>query len=576
MSSVAEATATILLVDDEPTNRSIYGKILRDAGYQVTSVASIAETMNSVREEKPDLLLLDVILNNESGLDALGQIRSDPELQDLYVVMITSKLTTAEEQATGLDSGADGYLVRPIEKRELLARVRVFLRHKRTVDSLRKSERRFRKIIDRSPDGILIIDDEGRIRFANPAAEAMFRLDVDELLNQTFGYPMVAGEHTEIEIVSRERRAAVAEMRTIDIEWDEVDSLLTTVRDITARKELEVSLRASEERYRSLFEQAGDGILIYDQEGRIVDVNSALCELLCYSKEELKESTLCRILPPACDAAFLSAEEKEIPGFETQLIAKDGTPRQCEVSIKEVYVREDRRIMQTIIRDISDRLAARANLEKELQEKRTLLRELYHRTKNNMQVISSMLSIKGRKMRGTEAESELEDINSRILAMSLVHRRLYESQNLSRINIREYLVELAGLLRRSYSRRDKEITIDAVAEDHMVSIDVAVPLGQVVTDLLSNSLKHAFGEKSHGKITIELQEGTPGRLLLTYYDDGVGLPPGFGFESHGNLGLETVRLMVEDQLNGTIEILPTRGAGFRIELPKSDFEELHY
>ncbi|MFP4408895.1 MAG: PleD family two-component system response regulator, partial [Spirochaetaceae bacterium] len=144
MSSVAEATATILLVDDEPTNRSIYGKILRDAGYQVTSVASIAETMNSVREEKPDLLLLDVILNNESGLDALGQIRSDPELQDLYVVMITSKLTTAEEQATGLDSGADGYLVRPIEKRELLARVRVFLRHKRTVDSLRKSERRFR------------------------------------------------------------------------------------------------------------------------------------------------------------------------------------------------------------------------------------------------------------------------------------------------------------------------------------------------------------------------------------------------------------------------------------------------
>ncbi|MFP4409121.1 MAG: histidine kinase dimerization/phosphoacceptor domain -containing protein, partial [Spirochaetaceae bacterium] len=309
---------------------------------------------------------------------------------------------------------------------------------------------------------------------------------------------------------------------------------------------------------------------------RIVDVNGALCELLCYSKEELKESTLCRILPPACDAAFLSAEEKEIPGFETQLIAKDGTPRQCEVSIKEVYVREDRRIMQTIIRDISDRLAARANLEKELQEKRTLLRELYHRTKNNMQVISSMLSIKGRKMRGTEAESELEDINSRILAMSLVHRRLYESQNLSRINIREYLVELAGLLRRSYSRRDKEITIDAVAEDHMVSIDVAVPLGQVVTELLSNSLKHAFGKRSHGKITIELQEGTPGRLLLTYYDDGVGLPPGFGFESHGNLGLETVRLMVEDQLNGTIEILPTRGAGFRIELPKSDFEELHY
>lgn len=574
MSSVTEATATILLVDDEPNNRSIYGKIFRDAGYEVTSVGSVAETMNAVRENEPDLVLLDVILSNESGVDALRQIRSDPDLQDLYVVMITSKLTTAEDQATGLDQGADGYLVRPIEKRELLARVRVFLRHKRTLDSLRKSERRFRKIIDRSPDGILIIDDKGEIRFANPAAEAMFRVGVDELLNQTFGYPLIAGEHTEIELVRRDRHAAVAEMRTIDIEWDEVESLLTTVRDITDRKELEVSLRASEEQFRSLFEQAGDGILIHDQGERIVDVNSALCELFGYSKDELKESALNRILPPECDGTLLCADESEITGFETELIARDGTPRQCEVSTREVYVSRDRRLFQTIIRDVSDRIAARVNLEKELQEKRTLLRELYHRTKNNMQVISSMLSIKGRKMKGTEAESELEDINSRILAMSLVHRQLYETQNLSRINIREYLVELAGLLHRSYSQREKEITIDAASQDHMVSIDVAVPLGQVVTELLSNSLKHAFAGKTHGKITIELREGPDRRLVLAYYDDGVGLPAGFGIESNGNLGLETVKLMVEDQLGGTIEILPTSGAGFRIELPETDFEEL--
>jgi two-component sensor histidine kinase len=222
---------------------------------------------------------------------------------------------------------------------------------------------------------------------------------------------------------------------------------------------------------------------------------------------------------------------------------------------------------------VTDRIAARVTLEKELQEKRTLLRELYHRTKNNMQVISSMLSIKSRRMKSSEVKAELDDINSRILAMSLVHRQLYESQNLSWINIREYLVELAGLLSRSYAQQEKEIRIDAFSQDFMVSIDLAVPLGQILSELLSNSFKHAFAEKSHGRITVELQELPERRLLLTYYDDGVGLPPKFGFRSHGNLGLETVRLMVEDQLDGTIDILPTSGAGFRIEFPARGVEE---
>lgn len=199
-----ETKDKILLVDDEPFNLEIYTELFSESGYETLAASNSEETFEILEKNQPDLVLLDIVLHNESGLDILKRIKEDSKYQFMYVVMITGALTSSEHQAAGLENGADGYIARPIDNRELIARIEAFLRHKRTMDSLRKSEARFRTIIDKNPDAILIVDKKGDISFANPSAEDLFKLTIDDLMSRIFGYPIVKGEHTEINIVRQE------------------------------------------------------------------------------------------------------------------------------------------------------------------------------------------------------------------------------------------------------------------------------------------------------------------------------------------------------------------------------------
>lgn len=232
----------ILLVDDEEVNIKTYSKVFTDAGYEVEVAFNKLETLEQLEYFNPDIILLDMMLANETGLDVLHEIKERESYNYIYVVLISGKKISPDDMAEGLDLGADGYLSRPIEKRELLARIDAFMRHKKTLDSLVKSEAQLRKIINRNPDAILVVNDTGEIKFANPAAEDLFRLTIDDLLNRTFGYPVVVDEHTEITIIRHKKDHSIAEMRTIDIGWDDKDSFLTSIRDITERKLKEIEI----------------------------------------------------------------------------------------------------------------------------------------------------------------------------------------------------------------------------------------------------------------------------------------------------------------------------------------------
>ncbi|MBN1924885.1 MAG: response regulator [Prolixibacteraceae bacterium] len=228
----------ILYVDDEADNLTIFSKMLLNDGYHVDTATNSKETDALLEKGCYDILLLDIGLKNESGLDILKKVKSDPEFKLMMVVMITGLFRDSDQLSNGLESGADGYLTRPIKKREFLARINAFMRHRQTIIALEKSETRFKKIIDRNPDAILIVENNGHIKFANPAAEKMFQLSIDYLLNQSFGYPLISGEHTEINIVRKTTDKLVGEMRTIDIDWDDTDAFLTSIRDITELKKL--------------------------------------------------------------------------------------------------------------------------------------------------------------------------------------------------------------------------------------------------------------------------------------------------------------------------------------------------
>lgn len=233
----------ILIVDDEIFNREIYSELFTEEGYGVSVASNSTETFEAIDKKQPDIVLLDIVLHNESGLDILSKLKTHEEYKYIYVVLITGALTSSEHTALGLEKGADGYLTRPIDNREILARMEAYLRHKRTMDDLRKSEAQLKKIIDKNPDAILIVDKEGKISFANNSAEEMFKVTLDDLFSRVFGYPVVKGEHTEINIVRQDSQDRIGEMRTIDIEWEDKQTFLTSIRDITHLKKVEQDLK---------------------------------------------------------------------------------------------------------------------------------------------------------------------------------------------------------------------------------------------------------------------------------------------------------------------------------------------
>jgi two-component sensor histidine kinase len=206
-----------------------------------------------------------------------------------------------------------------------------------------------------------------------------------------------------------------------------------------------------------------------------------------------------------------------------------------------------------------------------LNEKETLIAELYHRTKNNMQIISSILSLHSSSITDESSRSVFKEIEDKIRSMSLVHQKLYQSKNLSSIGMAEYIDDLTGLLLKSYKVSPDRITIATELEDVSFSIDSAIPCGLVINEIITNTLKYAFPGDRRGKITISLRGTGEDSVELCIADDGVGFAPGFDPELNGKMGMKTIFTIVRHQLQGEIRVLPGPGAAFRIR-----FKHGHY
>lgn len=201
-----------------------------------------------------------------------------------------------------------------------------------------------------------------------------------------------------------------------------------------------------------------------------------------------------------------------------------------------------------------DLQAARDHLASALQERETLLRELYHRTKNNMQVITAILELQASRISDPALARILEETRNRIFAMALVHQKLYQAGDLSRINLGDYIQELLPLLVASYPELKERIRVESRLAAVNVSLEIAVPCGLVLNELVSNVCKHAFPQERQGTLTVELCQSPQGQVELTVSDDGQGLPAGFDPRRDGNMGLQTVLAIGQRQLLGQVEL----------------------
>lgn len=229
------------------------------------------------------------------------------------------------------------------------------------------------------------------------------------------------------------------------------------------------------------------------------------------------------------------------------------------------------RMLMNFLWSIIKHQKADESLKESVNEKEVLLREIHHRVKNNLQVISSLISLQSDFIKDTEAKQVLKDTHSRIGSMALIHQKLYQSDNFSKINFSEYLIGLTSNLMRTHVKNSDLIRLDYDLGHFILKMETAIPLALITNELITNSLKHAFPNEMTGEISIKLYQ-TPDNIVLIVKDNGVGLPEDIDYKNADTMGFLVLNSLVA-QLGGTIELEQESGTNFKITFQEAFYED---
>lgn len=329
---------TILVADDDPVALEATARVLRGDGYRVVTATNGAEAIEILRSEQLAVALLDVMMPKKSGTEVVAEIRARGAAGFAILVLLSGLRTSGEEQAAGLDAGADGYIARPVSNAELRARVRSFVRQHELQEELRASERRYRELVARQPDAVLVVDREGFIRFANPMASRLLNRSEEDLQGEAFGFPVEGSESTEVELRSPDGAPRVAEMWVTPTIWAGEACWIATLRDITHRREADRRIRQQ----AALLEKARDAILVWDLDGTLSYWNPSAEDLYGWVRAEVLGQPVEPLLSVEPEAFRSAREVLEHEGEWTGELAqlrKDGTP--VTVDARWTLIRDD-------------------------------------------------------------------------------------------------------------------------------------------------------------------------------------------------------------------------------------------
>ncbi|MHC1743632.1 MAG: transporter substrate-binding domain-containing protein [Syntrophobacteraceae bacterium] len=464
-----------------------------------------------------------------------------------------------------------------------------FTERKRAEDALRAKTEEVDRFFSLTLDLLCIADIEGHFRRLNPQWEAVLGYSIEELEGRRFldlvhpedldatraAMGHLAAQESVLDFTNR-YRCRDGSYRWI--EWRSIPAgnlVYAAARDITERKKTEEALRESEDLLRKSQSVARIGSYCLDVRTGTWTSSLSLDEIFGINEHHPRnvQGWIALVHPEDKQAMLDHLQDHvltECNRFEKEyriVRSNDGQERwvfglgELELDFAGNPVR-----MIGTIQDITERKRAGDELRASLEEKESLLKEVHHRVKNNLQVISSLLQLRARKVRSPEVLEFLRDTQNRVRSMALLHETLYRSGNLAKVNLPQYVKNVCTHVARSYTSEARTVRLRHEITDVSLDLDLAIPVGLIINELVSNAFKHAFRAGPGGEILVELRDVPEGELVLRVSDNGVGMPPEMDPQSTETLGLLLVRNLAR-QLDGRMAVASEQGTVFEIEFP---------
>ncbi|WP_404790759.1 chemotaxis protein CheB [Altericista sp. CCNU0014] len=437
---------------------------------------------------------------------------------------------------------------------------------------------------------ILMLDGNLRIRRFTPLAEGIFNLigtDLGRRFSDIQSNLAVSNLSSSIETVMDTLTPIEREVQDLDRHWyslrirpyrttdNRIDGVVIGVIDIDALKRSAIQIEAARDYAHAILETVRQPLLVLDENLRVLSANRFFYETFQLLPAQIEQQSIFELENGQWDIAGLRSQletvlthNTELENFEIDEIFHPNGPRILSMSARKIQQDNNRNNILLVIEDITAIRQADEKVQHSLREKDILLREIHHRVKNNLQIVSSLLSLQGNRVTDPQTRNMLQSSQNRVKAMALIHETLYQSTNFASVDFAEYAQTLLSQLWQSYAIEREAIALRVELQPGItITLDKAVLCGLILNELVANALKHGFPDGQRGEVVVTLAENAGNcRIVLSVGNNGQPLPPDFDLQNLRAMGLNLVLSLVE-QIKGTLEIDRNDTTTFKISFP---------
>ena len=463
---------------------------------------------------------------------------------------------------------------------------------KEAEEKLHDSEHKFRQLTENISIAVFTFNMEGRFTYVNPSTANITGFSEKELLSMKF-FDIVHPEYRELVMTRGFNRIKGEDVvqkydfkiitKQGEIRWVEIFNSRTTINglvvvlgtatDITDRKSADQRIRESEGEYKHLVESIEEGLVIADELENFTFYNEAARKIFGYDNKEMNTMNFKRLVSFDDFNRLKMGTDKRLKGqsskYEIEIICKDGEKRLISVTASQLFDNDDYTGSIGIFVDITEIRKAEEKIKSQLREKEVMLQEIYHRVKNNLQIISSMLKLQASYIDDEYTIQLFRNCQHRVKSMSLVHEKLYKSSDLTNISFKDYTNSLIKNLFNSLNINSNRIGYELDINDVNLDITVAIPCGLIINELITNALKYGFPDDKQGVIKVSMIKLDNGKMNLTVFNNGVDLPEDFDMTNLSSFGMRLVDIL-KDQLGAELSIERKDGVAFSLTFGNND------